>query len=115
MKWMEIIKINIAENRRSAFEKKIDSIAESLKTVDAESVKFYRNPLDGDLSIQLFWDKGKPEPWGSQTGIWLAQLLKGFGLISHTVWFEKEAQPWKRVPERPAAAAGAAVLNKIHI
>lgn len=90
MKWVEVIKISAAENRREALENQIKPLLEKLNQEEnAAAVKLYGNILDGDLSVNLFWDNGEVQPWGSKTGLCLAHLLKEFGLISHSVWVEK--------------------------
>ncbi|MEN6466438.1 MAG: hypothetical protein ABFD62_14795 [Syntrophaceae bacterium] len=91
MKWIEVIKISIAENRRAALEHQIKSVIASLNNEErAETLKLYYNLLDGDLCIHLCWDNGDPESRGSKTGLCLAHLLREFGLISHSVWVEQE-------------------------
>ncbi len=90
MKWIEVIKISIAENRRAALEKQVNSVIKKLNNdQNAETVKLYHNLLDGDLCIHLYWGGGEPQPRGSKTGLCLAHLLKEFGLISHSVWVEQ--------------------------
>jgi hypothetical protein len=90
MKWIEVIKISVAENRRAALEKKIRSIMSNLGAdANTRTAKLYRNLLDGDWCIRLSWDRGRAQPRGSKTGLCLAQVLREFGLISHSVWVEK--------------------------
>ena len=92
MKWIEVIKISIAENRRAVLESQIKSVMAKFNNGEnAETVKLYHNLLDGDLSIHLCWTNRKAEPRGSKTGLCLAHLLREFGLISHSVWVEKDA------------------------
>ncbi len=91
MKWIEVIKISVAENRRAALENQIKSVMRKLnREENAETVRLYHNLLDGDLSIHLCWNNGGAQPRGSNTGLCLAHLLREFGLISHSVWIEKE-------------------------
>jgi hypothetical protein len=91
MKWIEVIKISVAENRRAALEDQIKSVMNNLNRKDhAETVKLYHNLLDGDLSIHLCWNDGGAQPRGSNTGLCLTHMLREFGLISHSVWLEKE-------------------------
>jgi hypothetical protein len=90
MKWLEVIKISVAENRRTAMEEQITSLMSDLKREKNETIKLYQNLQDGEFSIHLCWENGKAAPRGSATGLCLAHLLKGFGLISHTVWAEKQ-------------------------
>ncbi len=91
MKWMETIKITIAQNRRAILE---EQLAEIMANLNAERkgkvIKFYQNLQDGDMCIHLNWSHGKAEPRGSRTGLCLAHLLKDFGLTSHSVWIEKD-------------------------
>lgn len=92
MKWIEIIKISVAENRRAVVEDQIKSVmAELKKEENAETVKLYYNLTDGDLSIHLCWNDGKAQPRGSRAGLSLVHMLKEFGLISHSVWAKKNA------------------------
>jgi len=93
MNWIEVIRINVAENRRAAVESQIESIRRELnrKTDQkADQLKLYRNLLDNDLSIHLCWKKGTAEPRGSQVGQCLTHLLKEAGFVSHSVWVEEK-------------------------
>jgi hypothetical protein len=91
MQWLEVIRISVAENKRAALEEQITSIMSDLNTEKTETIKLYQNLQDGEISIHLCWKNGKAVPRGSATGLCLAHLLKGFGLISHSVWAEKQA------------------------
>jgi hypothetical protein len=93
MKWIEVIKINVADNRRAVVESQIESIMLGLnEKMDkkADQLKLYRNLLDNDLSLHLCWTKGTAEPWGSKLGQCLTHLLKEAGLVSHSVWVEEK-------------------------
>ena len=91
MKWMETIRITIAENAHEALQKQLTEIMANLNAEqNGEVVKIYRNLQDGDMCIHLNWSNGKAEPRGSRTGLCLAHLLKDFGLTSHSVWIEKD-------------------------
>ena len=90
MKWIEVIKISVAENRRAALKNKIASILSNLDTEKTERIKLYQNLQDGDISIHLCWSNGKAQMRGSMTGLCLAHLLKEFGLTSHSVWVEQQ-------------------------
>lgn len=90
MKWLETIKISIAENRRATLEKQLAEIMANLNNAqNAEFIKLYKNLQDGDMCIHLSWSNGKAQLRGSRTGLSLAHLLKEFGLVSHSVWIEK--------------------------
>jgi len=91
MKWMETIRITIAENAHEALQKQLTEIMANLNAEqNGEVVKIYRNLQDGDMCIHLNWSNGKAERQGSRTGLCLIHLLKEFGLISHSVWLEKD-------------------------
>ncbi len=105
MKWIEVIKINVADNRRAAVESQIESIRRGLnekpdrktgqflkadQDLKPEQLKLYRNLLDNDLSIHLRWNKGTAEPRGSELGQCLIHLMKEAGLVSHGVWVEEK-------------------------
>jgi len=88
---METIKISIAENRRSALDRQLAAILTDLNTAPhVQTIKLYQNLQDGDMCIHLSWSSGKAKLQGSETGLFLAHLLKEFGLTSHSVWIEKE-------------------------
>lgn len=53
MKWMETIKIRIAENGRAALEKQLAEIMVNLNSAqNSEVIKIYQNLHDGDMCIQ---------------------------------------------------------------
>jgi hypothetical protein len=54
-------------------------------------IKIYRHAaLETDLSVLLHWESERPEQNGSSLGLRLAQALKDFGLIDHSIWIEQE-------------------------
>jgi len=90
MKWMEVIKLRIAEKNPEFVEQKIMKlIAEVNNNGNTERITLYRHAmLDHDLSVHLHWESEKAEPQGSATGLCLLHVLKEYGLISHSVWVE---------------------------
>jgi len=91
MKWMEIIKLQVADSDRESVK---HQLSELISNVDHNGglcdVKVYHNALvNSDLSINLCWKSGKVEPQGSATGLCLIHVLKTFGLTSHSVWIEQ--------------------------
>lgn len=103
MKWIEVIKLRIAERNRVPLPRQL---AEIISGVNPEGglveIKLYRHAMvDSDLSIHLYWESERPEPQGSAGGLFLMHMLKAFGLISHSVWIEE------RGPEK-----GPAILPK---
>ena len=57
-------------------------------------MKTYRHAaLEMDLNMHLHWKSKRPQPNGSALGLRLAQALKEFGLVDHSVWIEEEGCP----------------------
>jgi len=51
-------------------------------------VTYSRVLIDTDYSIHIIHDSGKVEGQGSALGLHLANTLKAFGLVNHSVWGE---------------------------
>lgn len=91
MKWTEVIKINIGEDRRSDLDHQLQSLLSSMNgAVNPPIIRLYDDVQNLNLSILLNWEQGKPKSWGSETGFSLVEALKVFGLVSHTVWVERK-------------------------
>lgn len=90
MKWMEIIKLRIAQENPELIEQKIVKIINDVNNNgNKKTIKFYHHAmLDNDVSIFIHWESEKVEPQGSATGLCLFHVLKEYGLISHSVWVE---------------------------
>lgn len=90
MKWMEVIKLRIAEKNPESVEQEIEKLIKELgNNGSMKDIKLYHNAVvDNDLSVHLNWESGNAEPQGSATGLCLVHVLKEFGLISHSVWVE---------------------------
>ena len=90
MKWMEVIKLRVAEKTPKLVEQEIENLIKEFgNNGSMKNVKLYRNAVvNNDLSVHLYWESGKAEPRGSDTGLCLVHLLKEFGLVSHSIWVE---------------------------
>ena len=90
MKWMEVIKLRIAETSPELVEQKIIKLITDVNKYDSmKEIKLYRHAmLDNDVSVFLHWESEKVEPQGSAKGLCLFHVLKEYGLISHSVWVE---------------------------
>jgi hypothetical protein len=54
-------------------------------------IKTFRHAvLETDWSVHLLWESERPEQNGSSLGLRLAQALKEFGLIDHSIWVEEK-------------------------
>ncbi len=89
MNWLEVIKLRSAGGSLGMLDEFLRPISGSNQRGLAE-MKIYRHAaLETDLSVHLHWDSEPPEPNGSALGLRLAQALKEFGLIDHSVWVEE--------------------------
>ncbi len=90
MKWLEIIKLRSAGKDSGLLEELLLSIDRLSQSGLAEMKTYHHAALETDLSVHLLWESGKPEQTGSALGLRLAQGLREFGLIDHSVWIEEE-------------------------
>ena len=92
MKWMEVIRLRIAEKNPELVEPEIVKlITEVGYNGNMKDIKLYRHAVvDNDLNVNLHWESGNAEPQGSATGLCLVHVLKEYGLVSHSVWVEEK-------------------------
>jgi len=89
MKWLEIIKLRTAGNRDALLDEFLRSLVESGKSRELVEMKTYHHAaLENDVSVHLHWESDRPEQNGTELGLHLAQALKEFGLIDHSIWIE---------------------------
>lgn len=90
MKWMEVIKLQVAEKNQEYVEQKIMNVLHEIGGSGVvKEIRFYHNALvDSDLCVQLHWESRKAERQGSATGLCIAHILKEIALVSHSVWIE---------------------------
>jgi hypothetical protein len=90
MKWLEVIKLRSAGKDSAPLDELLMSMTKMAHPGPAVVKVFLHAVLEGDLSVHLYWDSERLEQNGSALGIRLAQALKEFGLIDHSVWIEEE-------------------------
>ncbi len=90
MNWVEIINLRSAGPPRETIEQKIPrSVAEGDRNENLVAIQVYRHAtLDTDLSVHLLFEAQAPEVRPSALGQRLVSVLKGFGLVNHSVWVE---------------------------
>ena len=90
MKWMEVVKLRIAEKKQESVEQEVVKLIKELGDKgNMKDIKLYHNAVvDNDLSVHLCWETDNAEPQGSATGLCLVHVLKEYGLISHSIWVE---------------------------
>ena len=91
MVWLEIIEIRAAEGQREIIESQLQNlINEFNQEANIQKIKIYWNlMLESDLSIHLFHKSPVSESGCSSVCTRLVSSLKNYGLVNHTVWFEK--------------------------
>jgi hypothetical protein len=90
MKWVEVIKLRSAGKDSQLIEELLRSIEKFNQRGLVEMNTFHHAALESDWSIHLHWESERPEQHGSSLGLRLAQVLKEFGLVDHSVWIEEE-------------------------
>lgn len=90
MKWIETIELRSTAGRD--FLKNIDLAA--LVTGLPEGCRPYRivllehGTVTSDLCIHLMFDTKTVPRQGSEAGLWLKEMLRTAGLVSHKIWIE---------------------------
>ena len=90
MKWLEVIKLRSGRKDSGLLEELLRSIHEFSQSGLLEMKTLRHAVLETDLSVHLYWESEQPEKNGSPLGLHLAQALREFGLIDHSVWIEEE-------------------------
>ena len=93
MRWMETIKVQSATGKEHTTEHELTVLAHEIqKNPDRQGLREAavsgHATVYGCFALRLFWDTDDPKPSGSVLGISLAQSLKAFGLVDHSVWIE---------------------------
>jgi hypothetical protein len=90
MKWVEVIRLRTSGEKPGIWEESFLKKDNWTQNGLVQSRVFRHAALESDLSIHLYWDSQGPGKNGSDLGLLLAQALKHFGLIDHSVWIEVE-------------------------
>ena len=93
MRWLETIKVQSATGKEKTTENELSIlVCEIRKNTDRQGLRAAtvssHASVPGYFALRLFWDIGDPQPRGSLLGMSLAQSLKVFGLVNHSVWIE---------------------------
>ncbi len=93
MRWLELIKlrgVGIGEGLLEDLFREMNDAGQNRGLVE---IKTYRHAaLETDLSLHLHWESERPELNGSALGLRLAQALRDFGLIDHSIWVEGQEE-----------------------
>ncbi|MGD0918389.1 MAG: hypothetical protein ABSB22_18215 [Thermodesulfobacteriota bacterium] len=90
MKWLEVIKLRSAGKGSGLLEEFLLSINKLSQSGLVEMKTYHHAALETDLSVHLLWESEQPEQNGSSLGLRLAQALKEFGLVDHSIWVEED-------------------------
>jgi len=95
--WLEMIKIQAAIGKQGTVSKELKAVNQNaLGNPDASGlikvVICAHASIPGSFVIFLVWETEHPQIAGSLTGLNLSQSLRTFGLVDHSVWFEKESK-----------------------
>lgn len=90
MKWLEVIKLRSAGKDSELLKELLVSIDKFSQSGLVEMKTYHHAALETDLSVHLHWQSERPDRNGSSLGLRLAQALREFGLIDHSVWVEEE-------------------------
>jgi hypothetical protein len=93
MRWMETIKVQSATGKEHTAEHELTVVARDIQVNPGrqglrKAAVSSHATVYGCFALRLFWDNDDPKPSGSVLGISLAQSLKAFGLVDHSVWIE---------------------------
>jgi len=93
MRWMETIKVQSATGKERTAEQALRALADDIYSNPdrqglREAAVSSHATVPGYFALRLSWDTENPQPGGSLLGMSLAQILKAFGLVDHSVWIE---------------------------
>jgi hypothetical protein len=92
MRWMETIKVQSATGKEHSAESELTALARDVQENPGrqglrKATVSRHAAVPGCFALNLFWDTD-PHLEGSLLGMSLAQSLKEFGLVDHSVWIE---------------------------
>jgi hypothetical protein len=93
LRWMETIKVQSGPDKVKTTEKELISLAREInENTDPQKLPeatVLRHALvPGFFALNLFWDTDEPRVGGTALGLGLAQSLRVFGLVDHSMWIE---------------------------
>ena len=89
MRWVEIISVRLSRDKDIV---KVQDIFRLIKTMDSGAMDpiditlYVNNRVETDWSIHLYRDGTESPVQKSDLGLSLAESLRSFGLVNHSVW-----------------------------
>jgi formate dehydrogenase (NADP+) beta subunit len=91
MKWMEIVRLRSLAGQEKVLPTLVHDIIKNINEAGLTRISLHKNiSFQSDTSIILDWDTGIPETQGSMAALSIAQNLKIYGLVEHSIWLEHE-------------------------
>jgi formate dehydrogenase beta subunit len=91
MKWMETVRLRSLAGQEKVLPTLVHDIIKNIDEVGLKQIRLYKNiSFQSDTSIMLDWDTSIPEVQGSMAALSIAQNLKIYGLVEHSIWVEHE-------------------------
>lgn len=92
MKWIEVIKLRSPGINEELPDKNLlVKLAQVNCAGGPREIQIYRHvTVESDMAVHLIWETGSPESGGSAGGMQIAEFLKPFGLVNHSVWVQEE-------------------------
>ncbi|HMK66741.1 MAG TPA: hypothetical protein VK564_13165 [Thermodesulfobacteriota bacterium] len=90
MTCLEMIKLRSTETHEKVL-KILRPIIRSAQSRDLVAIRMFRHGfIETDLCLHLYWKSDGSEPKFSSIGDQLVQVMKRYGLIDHSLWFEEK-------------------------
>jgi formate dehydrogenase (NADP+) beta subunit len=92
MKWMELIHLRSLAGQEKVFPALVHDIIKNINEAGLTQIRLHKNiSFQSDTSVLLDWDTVSiPEVQGSMAALSIAQNLKTYGLVEHSIWVEHE-------------------------
>lgn len=91
MQWMEMVRLRTPQGQEERVTKLlVDSVCDLSNEPGLKEARVYTNALfHSDLALRLDWDTKATHRQGSRVGLSIARTLTSYGLVEHSIWFEK--------------------------
>jgi hypothetical protein len=92
MMWIEVIKLRSPGINEDLPDKNLlVKLAQVNRAGGPWKMQIYSHvTVESDIAVHLIWKTGSPESGGSAVGMQIAEFLKPFGLVNHSVWAQEK-------------------------
>lgn len=94
MKWLEVIHLRSAKQDSDLLNAFLDQLVDDISKEEGSGKinLFRRAHLETDVCLQLHHESEQVKLPGSRLGMHLAEALKRFGMVNHTVWVANKGE-----------------------